>query len=626
MKNTIYKRIRLGGILLCLALVFATVIPCAAFAEEKTTEQDSVHFINPTAITVVGDCLYVADNVEDGKTALLCFALSADASPRLIYTYEMSEKVTGLSDNGSDVIYAICGTKLVELRLQGEGEPSVGSTYSRFDDSDDVKIVDVAYGAQFRLDENTLYALTSDKMLYLSAEQGKFIQFTNIVGLSDTKGCYILKENGSSYLYYIANNACSRFNLTSNSGDASFALNLAVTPNGIFGGETDDGEFVGLFNGKGIFKIEGSGSAQSGTLRYDAISLFKEPSEVYTNDSIVAVESHGKTLIVLNSRNQIDMFELSENGFYNHEPSNTIGSDMVAKTVPTVYTSFTLVRPNGYPANIVYKTEADTSVSEIITDAEEYVILGYEGDEASHYYYVLVGDKFGWVKKSDGAVEPKDDNKLNIVRNDVISGVEGINAFTSLNAVYVYTLPLESSQKITVTQEVTAVKKVQVLQEYKEGDVTWYYVSYDEGKTGFVKKSDVGEIHYSSENPDKIVVEGMRKINSSLFSAVNLHKTAELKTDELVADYDGNVIKLYSGDRVTLIKTEGNSAFVMVQRGNDHSKDDYGWIEADRLIGVHQITTNAIVGLSLLAVAVALTTILLIVYFKRKKRIKRNID
>lgn len=624
MKTKFYKRIRLGGILLCLALIVACVAPIAALASEAS-EQDSVHFINPTAITVVGDVLYVADNVEDNKTALLCFDLTDKNSPKLLNTYEIADKVTGLSNNGTDVIYAICGTKLVELRLNGESEPTVGNTYARFDDSDDVQLVSVAYGAQFRLDENTLYALTADKILYLSAEQNKFIQFTNIVGLSDTKGCYILKENDASYLYYIANNTCSRFNLTSNSGDTLFALNLAVTPKGIFGGQAEDAEFVGLYNSNGIYKIEGSGSSQSGTLRYDTISLFKEPNEVYANDSIVAVESHDETLIVLNSRNQIDLFDINESGYYNHEPICTIGSDMVDRPVPTTYTSFTLVRPKGYPANIVYKTNADTSVPDIITDASEYVIIGYDGAESSHYYYVLVGDKFGWVKKSDNASTPQADDKLTVIKNNP-SGVEGIIGeakFVSPHAVFVYKLPLSNSTDYeTVEQTALTMKTVKILQEFKEGDTVWYYVNYDEGKTGFVKNSDVGAVRFTAETLPK--VEGLRKINSSLFSAVNVYRTKDLTEGDYLPDVDGNVIKLYSSDRVTLIETDGNAAFVMIQHDSDNSKNDYGWIDASRLIGVHQITTNAIVGLSLLAVAIALTTVLLVIYFKRKKKIKRN--
>lgn len=628
MEKTIYKRIRLGGILLCLALIAVCIIPVSAFAADTAaTEEDSVHFINPTAITVVGDCLYVADVVEDGKTALLCFALN-ESVPQLLYTYEIPRKITGLSNNGVDVIYAICDTVIVELNLHSNGEPDIGNTYTRFDDADDVHIVSVAYGAQFRLESSTLYALTSDKILYLSAEKGKFIQFTNIVGLNDTKGCYILEEsnsleeNKSSYLYYIANNACSRFNLTSNSGDTSFALNLAVTPDGIFGGRTNDKEFVGLYNGKGIYKIESSGTAQSGTLRYDTISLFKEPNEVYANDSIVAVEMHNQTLIVLNSRNQIDLFELADNGYYRHEPVNTIGSDIVDKTVPCEYTNFTLVRPNGYPANIIYKTNADTSVTDIITDAEEYIVLGYDGDETSHYYYVLVGDKFGWVKKSDGATTPKEDGKLTVVDNN--RSDETFTQFTSLNAVYVHTLPLESSEKITVTQTAGTMKTVKILQEYKEGDTIWYYVSYDENKYGFVKTSDVGQIHIKSSDEYTGDAVELKKINSSLFAAVNLYATAEMREKDFVADDDGNTIKLYSGDRVTLIKTENDAAFVMILH-NDNSRD-FGWLPTNRLIGVHQITTNAIVGISLLAAAIVLAAVLLIVYFKRKKRIKRNSD
>ncbi len=623
MRNTIYNRIRLGVIIMCLALIIACAIPVLAFAaEQDNSEQDSVHFINPTAMTVVDDYLYVADNVEDGKTALLCFDLTNAELPKLIYTFELSEKITGLSNNGDNLLYAICGTKIIELTANGREEPTVGKTYDKFD-IENVKIISVAYGEIPNTTEKTLYALSEDKMLQLTAKN-QFIPFANIKNLKNSKGCYILQENDSSYLYYVANNTCERYNLTLNSDDADFSntLNITVTPSGIFGGKIDDTSFIGLYDAKGIFKIEGSGSIQSRTLRYDTISLFKEPTSVYTNDSIVTVEMHKNKLIVLNSRNQIDIFELADNGFYKHEPLTTIGSDMVDKAVPTVYKNFTLVRPNGYPANIIYKTNGDKSIEEIITDASEYIIIGYDGDENSHYYYVLAGDKFGWVKKSDNAATPDKDDKLTVVNNNFNDGTFAHETkFTSLNAVYVYQLPLESSDKVTVTQTASTMKTVYVLQKYTEGDTVWYFVKYDDDKTGFVKKSDVGDIHISAKTDD-IVTEGLRKINSSLFSAVNLYVTAEMNENDFVADSDGNRIKLYSGDRVTLIKTEKNAAYIMVLHSD--GEKDFGWLDVSRLIDVHHITTNAIVGLSLLAVAIALTAILLVVYFKRKKKIKRN--
>ena len=95
---------------------------------------------------------------------------------------------------------------------------------------------------------------------------------------------------------------------------------------------------------------------------------------------------------------------------------------------------------------------------------------------------------------------------------------------------------------------------------------------------------------------------------------------------EVVYDANDNPLKLYSGNRVTVIKhdEEKNASFVLVMH-NDGSKD-YGWISTERLIGIHQITTNAIVGLSLLAFAIAITTVLLVVFLRRRKRIKSNVE
>ena len=61
-------------------------------------------------------------------------------------------------------------------------------------------------------------------------------------------------------------------------------------------------------------------------------------------------------------------------------------------------------------------------------------------------------------------------------------------------------------------------------------------------------------------------------------------------------------------------------------RKNDGSTS-YGWIPTDNLIGLHQITTNAIVGLSILGVALILTVVFVVLFVKRKKiRIKVEDD
>lgn len=616
MRNTIYNRIRLIGILLCLALIAAAMIPACAFAAEQSAvvEQDSVHFINPTDITIVGDYLYVADIVEDNKTAILCFE-AGERNPEPKYTYELPIEfaVKGLSAS-DDTIYAFDDTTVLELRLRDGSLPTIGSSYSLPAETTDV-IIDVAYGQlPMNPERHLLYALTKTSVLQY-VDNG-FVPFARLSEFTNTAGLLAAEINSVPYLYYLHDSTCERYNLKINNNDEGFAkLNLSsgFVPSGIF----KLGEKVELYNSSEIYEIVES------QLHIDTIRLLSL-NELYGSDcKIIDVEAYGERLFVLNSRNQIDVFDKGE-ASYDTVNYATIGSDMVDKKTPTQYTSFTLVRPKGYPANIIFKTnDSKNSITEIITDASEYIILGYDGDETSHYYYVLAGDKFGWVKKSDFATCPANDGKLTIVDNNKGNETFAAEAkFTSLNAVYVYKLPLESSESVTVNQSASSMKTVKVLQEYKEKDIIWYYVSYDEGKTGFVKKSDVGQIHFVAKSKPSFI--GPKKINSSLFAPVDLYATADMADGDFVADADGNTLKLYSGDRVSLVKTEGDAAFIMIL--HDNGNEDYGWIPADKLIERHQITTNAIVGLSLLAAAIAITTVLLIVYFKRKRKIKRNAD
>lgn len=98
-----------------------------------------------------------------------------------------------------------------------------------------------------------------------------------------------------------------------------------------------------------------------------------------------------------------------------------------------------------------------------------------------------------------------------------------------------------------------------------------------------------------------------------------------MEESEAICDEYGDVIKLYSGSQVVAVKEENNATFVEIRK-NDGSTS-YGWIPTDNLIGLHQITTNAIVGLSILGVALILTVVFVVLFVKRKKiRIKVEDD
>lgn len=620
MKKTIYKGICVGAIALSLILIAGCIAPLSMFSAgaAAAAEQDTVHFINPTAISVVDNNLYVTDIVEDNKTAILCFDISS-STPILKYTYDKIDGVvSGLSHNKQDTLYLNMGSKVVELKISGDGLPTTGKTYQMPIASS--SIIDVAYGKIINSAEKTVYALTKTA-LYQYNESSQLFDIELVRSLDGAKSTLSIDEAPNYQLYYISGTnatTCNRMNLSNGGQDGGFADKLTLTSGFAPTGMLRINSNVALYNNDSIYIIEETTSFANTT---PLLTL----SSLYASDCrICDVESYGDRLFILNSKNKIDVFDKTED-IYNNLPTTTIGSDMVDKAVPTAYTSFTLVRPKGYPTNIVYKTNAATSVADIITDASEYVILGYEGDAASHYYYVMVGDKFGWVKKSDGAESPDKDSKLNVVNNRLGDGQLDYTAkFVTLKAVYVYELPLSNSNSHAVEQAASKMKSVNVLQQFAEGEQVWYLVEYDEGKTGFVKKEDVGQFHITTTS-DELPVEGPRKINSSLFSAVNMYLSEELKEDEKVADSAGNEIKLYSGDLVTLVRVEGASALISVRTTSDGERS-YGWIEANRLIGKNAITTNAIVGLSLLAFALALAGILIFVYFHRKKRIKANKD
>ncbi|MGN1066772.1 MAG: GW dipeptide domain-containing protein, partial [Candidatus Fimimonas sp.] len=308
-----------------------------------------------------------------------------------------------------------------------------------------------------------------------------------------------------------------------------------------------------------------------------------------------------------------------------------IGTDVISLNVaePKNFSGFTLAKPTGYPTNIVYRTEFESSVSEIKTEYyDEFIILDFDGSDDLDYYYVLVGDKFGWVAKSGKNVTAQTDDKIEIINNKVSSEVQFNAKFTSANAVHVYELPRTNSNYTTFTQSLDDPQDAVVLQKFVEtlADGTtaeWYYVAYGEGQRGFVLTKNVGKFYTSgSIDTDGTPVLGYKKINASLFEAVKLFATSELVSTETVHN-DAGEIKLYSGTMVVVVREEKGASFVEI-RQNDGSTT-YGWVKSANLIGTHDITTNAIVGITILSVAVVLSLVLVGVFTTRKKR-RRVVD
>ena len=601
---------KIFGIIILLAIVTTCFFGIAAVAYAETTDDDTVHLINPTAMTVAGDYLFIADNVEDGKCVLLIFDISGDA-PKQSGTYEINEAVTNLSNDGQSALYATCGNKVIELNVANVTSITVEKTYEGFEEP----ILDFAKGV-FVTNE-TQYALTANKLLKNNGSNfGAVNQTTN----ENNKYCLSF----DNCIYYITR-------IGDNTEIKCYDGSLGTFRQVVFA--TTGFVPVGLFAWNGKIAMYSSDSicyyTETPNYNFAATELIKG---IRTDDDkpcvIVDVQSKDNKLLVLNDSKKVDVYEKNAD---NDEftLTATIGSDIVEKDVPTVFNDFTLVRSKGYPTNIIYKTNQEsTSVADLIDNASEYLVLGYDGDESSSYYYVMVNNRFGWVKKSDKNATVDTDGKLEIIDLKLDNGQVGyVTKFDSLNAVTVYSLPHHDSENKTITQSASSMKEVTLLKKFTETapDKTyeWYWVEYDEGERGFVLREALGNFR-AKQKTDEVDVLYDRKINSTLFEAVKLYSDKDLSEEGIVYDDNDALVKLYSGDRVTVIEESDGKSFIMRQRGD--GTRDFGWVETSRLIGVHSITTNAIVGLSLLAFAIVLTVILVVVFVKRKKRIKANKD
>ena len=130
------------GIILCLTIAVSCLAGATYTAYAVSADEETVHFVNPTAMTIVGNYLYVADNVEENKCAILIFDISRE-TPTQAGTYELDGTVTNLSDNGTDLLYAVKRNGITELTITSGTALTVSHTY---DEGFTESIVDAAYG------------------------------------------------------------------------------------------------------------------------------------------------------------------------------------------------------------------------------------------------------------------------------------------------------------------------------------------------------------------------------------------------------------------------------------------------------------------------------------------------
>lgn len=585
----------------CLILLAAAFVPVTALA--AGTAQTNIYLINPSAIATVGDYLFVADNVSDTESAILCFDVSSDA-PDYVYSHNMSKHIVNLAtENGK--LYAITNDSVIEFT--NGSDDSLTLTQSKIFAIENA--VDFTYGKNpIGAIGNSEWALTSDSLVYYDGST--FQAFGGITRLNTPKACVVLGD----YVYYLYNESGSN---TVKSLNCTNTTTATVQLGGLtFAGMTKTASELVLFDANKIFVT-------------DRLSLNGESKAIINSDvEIIDVATSNNRYYALNGKNKVDVYVFNGSSYV--KSANSIGSETVdLGLIPDDFDGFTLAKSTGYPTNIIYKTtNAQTSISDVIKDnGAQFIILNFDGANSIPYYYVLVGDKYGWIKKSDGATTPANDAKLAIVDNKISDDVTYQAKFNSLKAVYVHSLPLTSSTTTTFEQSAKDLTKATVLQKFTEqidnAEKTWYYVSYKlDGAThfGFVESSDVSS--FTAVPPsDSIKVEvGERKINSSLFNAVNMYASSAMLEQELLYNDDGNALKLYSGDLVTVIRENDGKSFIQAEK--DGTKY-FGWIDSANLVGRHNITTNAIFGLVCLFVAIALT-VLFVLLFWRKKVIKKK--
>lgn len=586
--------------LVAVAAILAAFLPCTT-ACAAVESADNV-FINPVAIATSCNTLFVADNVSDGKSVILCYDVT-NPQPKYTHSVKLDKSVLTLSPatNGLTVVfddsivtYDLTGGKLAPSEIKAT------ITTEKY-------VVDVCEGP---LEEQTVTYYIADYLFAMDGGKEK-----NISGgkLSNARAVISVGD----YVYYVAEGQLKRYNGTEREYETEDKFNDGVkmpenfVPTGLFSYENGSSSYVAVYNKKAVYRV-----AQNSDNSYEAASAV-----LTSANNIVDVALASKGAYVLNDLNKVVYY--AQEGDLFTEREITIGSDTIELDTPNGnFTGFVLAQPLDYPTNIVYKTKNANSIAEIEKQyTGEYVILQYEGYEESRYYYVLVGDKYGWVKKSDGAETPELDDKIKVLGNGVEDNVNFVVKFNSLNAVYVYNMPIKNSDYADVfNQKATELKEAKLLQRFENGSETWYYVQYQnaEGQTkkGFVPQGAVSKFSASSINVEYETIVGDRKINASLFSAVSLYLGSERKEGTEISN-DNGVVKLYSGQLVKVIKQEGDAALLQVLYGDGSC--DYGWIDASRLIGIDDMTTNSTVGLIALGIALVLVCVLIGIFLRRRK-------
>nr|DAH57482.1 MAG TPA: hypothetical protein [Caudoviricetes sp.] len=658
------KNIFILSVICLLALVATPVVGNAAVgtAHAEDSQNPDIYFIRPTSIALVGNYLFVADNVDDNNArgVLWSFALDSYGAPT-------DGKQLNNGDNGR--IVGLSGSNLT----LSDDSATIGSLYVIYESNKavlyDVKTVDGkatltqnanaktvitpdagenladATVVQFRGKTTVAYA-TQSKLTYLDPMYDFAVSDQNIF----KNAVSLFYGNNVTYVVK-SDNTVGTLDMT-NTQNSMLVIDGAdpKVNNGFVFTDNDGASSIALYNNSQIIFLQQNGAKY---LPYGNADSWDDITKLTDteNATIVDIATSDGRLYVLDSNHQVVLYNKSAATAAatpaTDKDSNKIfiGSDTVSQAVPDVkqITSYTLAKSVGYPTNIVYKTtDGATSivggVKELTAD-DTFIVLGYDGSSACPYYLVLVGDRFGWVMKSDGATAPEDDDKITVLSSRVNETVDMKAKLTSPGDVYVYDLPYdgERATKTKYTQSAQNLTEVRLLQTFRQtvstdaqGDATtvdlvWYLVSFEQPDgtetKGFVKQSDIG--YFSVDPKSTIGLEVHKanlKINATLFEAVTVYATADLTKGAELYNAKGNIVKLYSGDRVFLLSKSGNGLAAEICILHNDNTADYGWIDASRLIDANQITANTIAGLSFLGGACLLAILLLVVFKVKKKK------
>lgn len=555
--------------LLIFALLLCSLLGCTTVAYASTGDSVSdIHLVNPSSVAVIGDTLYIADNVTNSSSVILLFDIS-----------------------GTTPLY----TDMIEY----DGNIS-----------------------QMRVYDNTLYIIFADRYIAWNTTTNTNTSYNTAI-----QDIAIMQYNNTTYTYTISNNTVYRG--TTDKWQADSVVIIDTTMYLLYGNTTAT---ITLVDSDGINEPNTAGytATEYTYLTTDGKTLVScSSSNVYIDNTlsditlsdIDCVATHNNSILALHN-NQLTQYASSNNSY---TEGYTIGSDTVSIDAPTLddITGYTLVVSTGYPTNIVYKTTGDNSISELIELSNEPVwVLSWYGSEVCNYYYVYTDNGFGWIKK--GATTLSAESTLTTSDTSINGSMSYTAKLISAYSVTIYSLPTTSYVRTTFTQSTTEPTTVTLLQQTTDSaSTTWYYISYILNGTtqyGFVKSGDIGYI-YSSGTTDNVVLDSdtpYLKIDSTMQGDVYMYLTSELSAGTELVDSSDSTIVLAGNTRVSVITVGENSSYIQI---TTDSGTYYGWVDNNCLISTSALTTSTIVGLVLLGVAILLIVATVTIVKKRKNNL-----